>query len=90
METSRVTQAIAEILRVELVRSRKNQTWLGGVIGRSQSHVSQVFKGKKPLTVDELTLACKAFGLSVSDVVRQAEGLADDESWAPVPDPRAG
>lgn len=84
MRTSRVTQGIAEIFRGEVGKANRNTTWFGSVIGRSQSHASQVLLGKKPMSIDELTLACDAFGLRMSDVVRQAEGLADDESWTPL------
>lgn len=84
MATSRETQAIAEILRGELGKANRNTTWFGNVIGRSQSHASQVLLGKKPLSVDELTLACRAFGLTLSGIMREAEGMSGDDGWTPV------
>jgi ribosomal protein L16 Arg81 hydroxylase len=73
MPTTDVTQQIAGILRAELARTQENSTWFGRVIGRSQSHASQVLQGKKPLSTDELALACTAFGLQVSAVFLEAE-----------------
>lgn len=90
MATSRVTQGIAEILRGEAGKAQRSTTWFGHVIGRSQSHASQVLQGKKAMSVDELALACRAFGLRASDVVHQAEGLADDEAWTPVRNTKIG
>ena len=89
METSRETQAIAEILRGELGKAQKKSRWFGSVIGRSQSHASQILLGKKAMSTDELELACHAFGLRASAVMRTAEGMADDASWTPVRDPKA-
>ena len=90
MHTSRETQAIAEILRGEMGKAQRTTTWFGEVIGRSQSHASQILQGKKAMSVDELTLACHAFGLQPSAVFRQAEGLADDGAWTPTSNSRAG
>lgn len=90
MATSRVTRAIAEILRVEMGRARKSTTWFGSVIGRSQSHASQVLLGNKAMSTVELELACAAFGLIPSAVMRAAEDMANDEWWDPVIEAEAG
>lgn len=84
MATSRVTQGIAQIMRSELGKANQTTTWFGNVVGRSQSHASQVLLGKKPMSVDELSLACEAFGLRMSAVMREAEGLAGDDGWHPI------
>lgn len=76
--TTLLTQAIAGILRAELSRARRDQKWLGHVVGRSQAHVSQVLQGKKPFSTDELYLACKALGLTMLAVIREAETRAGD------------
>jgi hypothetical protein len=83
MGTSWETRAIAEIMRGELGKANRNSTWFGSVIGRSQSHASQILLGKKAMSVDELGLACRAFGLTASEVMRTAEGLAGDDAWSP-------
>lgn len=77
MPTTTITQGIARILRGEVARANRNQTWFGQVIGRSQAHASQVLQGKKPLTTDELALACAEFGLTMSAVFAEAERMAN-------------
>jgi len=49
------------------------QERLAGVVGVSQSQVSRVLKGLKPMTMTEMFRMCKALGLVASDVVEQAE-----------------
>lgn len=89
MATGRVTRAIAEIMRGELGRANRNSTWFGSVVGRSQSHASQILLGKKAMSTDEMELACRAFGLTLSAVMRRAEELADDAAWEPLGNNRA-
>ena len=89
MSTSRETQAIAEILRGAMGKAQRTTTWFGSVIGRSQSHASQILLGKKAMSVDELGLACTAFGLTMSAVMREAEDMASDKGWDPAIDARA-
>lgn len=84
MATTRVTQGIAQIMRSEVGKAHQTTTWFGNVIGRSQSHASQVLLGKKAMSIDELSLACDAFGLRLSAVMREAEELADDDGWHPI------
>lgn len=79
MTVTQLSQQIATILRGEVAKANRNQAWFGAVIGRSQAHASQVLRGKKPLSVDELALACAAFGLSMSDLIRAAESEPPDQ-----------
>jgi hypothetical protein len=85
MATTAFTQEIARVMRGKLAEENRNRTWFGHMIGRSQSHASQILLGKKPMTVDELALACEAFGLSMVEVVRQAEGGGINPSPEAVP-----
>lgn len=60
-------------MRGEVAKANRNQTWFGSVIGVHQTTAGRILKGLKPMTMDELTLACLAIGRSVSDLVSEAE-----------------
>ena len=68
-----LTQGIARVLRGELAKVQQNTTWFGGIIGVSQSQASKILRGTKPITLDQLHLACEAFGLQTSQIIRMAE-----------------
>lgn len=96
MATSEVTREIAKFFREKLAGVQRNSTWFGEQIGRSQSHASQILRGNKPMSTEELRRASEAFGLSASEVMRAAEsaaGVVHIHNPAPAPqqvtDPRS-
>jgi len=66
-------RAIALILTAEMQRQGMTQETLAGIVGISQSQVSRILKGLKPMTMSEMLSMCGALGLVASHVVRQAE-----------------
>lgn len=66
-------RAMALILATEMQRQGMTQETLAGMVGISQSQVSRVLKGLKPMTMSEMLSMCGALGLVASHVVRQAE-----------------
>lgn len=81
--TSDLTQGVARILRGKLGEERRTQQWFGHVIGLTQSEASKRLRGVRPLTLDQLALACEALGIKMSDVIRQAESTSGDDPAEP-------
>lgn len=75
-----LTRGIARVLRGELAKAQRNTTWFGNIIGVSQSQASKILRGLKPISLDQLQLAADAFGLRMSQVIRQAEGDTEADS----------
>jgi antitoxin component HigA of HigAB toxin-antitoxin module len=65
--------AVALILAAEKRRQGMTQETLARMVGVSQSQVSRVLGGHKPMTMGEMFRMCKALGLVASDVVEQAD-----------------
>lgn len=68
-----VDLAVVWILDVERGRQGITQVDLATEAGISQSQVSRVLGGIKPVTLTEMLRMCKALGLVASAVVKQAE-----------------
>jgi len=66
-------QAIAGILAAARKRQGMSQAELGAAVGISQSQVSNILAGLKPMSMSEMLDMCGALGLVASHVVRQAE-----------------
>ena len=68
-----VDLAVVWILDVERGRQGMTQVALAAEAGISQSQVSRVLGGIKPVTLTEMLRMCEALGLVASAVVEQAE-----------------
>jgi transcriptional regulator with XRE-family HTH domain len=66
-------RAIAGVLDAARERQGITQAELAAAVGISQSQVSNILAGRKPMTMSEMLDMCGALGLVASEVVRQAE-----------------
>jgi len=66
-------RAIAGILAAAYKRQGMSQGELGAAVGISQSQVSNILAGLKPMSMSEMLNMCEALGLAPSDVMKQAE-----------------
>jgi transcriptional regulator with XRE-family HTH domain len=48
---------------------------LGDMVGLSQTQISAYLRGDRFITLDELDDMCRALGLSLSDVIAEADEL---------------
>ncbi len=72
--TLTLTEAVAEELRSIMARRRMNQKAVGLLLGgRSQSYVSRRVVGEVPLDLAELETLADALGVSVSEIIADAE-----------------
>lgn len=65
-------RAILAVLNHAKDRLDLNQDVLAAAVGISQSQVSRVLKGERPMTVPELLMLCEALGMSLEDLARRA------------------
>lgn len=76
-ETGRLTREVAAILRARLARLDWTQTELAARSGVSQSHLSQILKGRRHIYIDQLESICEALGLDVAEVIGDAWKIAE-------------
>lgn len=68
-----VDVAAAHLIDEARAAQHVSQAALGARVGLSQTQVSRVLRGVKPMTLPEFLGLCSALGLSPSDVMAQAE-----------------
>lgn len=61
-------ERIAEGVRMELAKQRRNQAGLASAIGRSRNYVSIRVNGKQPFKLDEIETAATWLGVEVNDL----------------------
>jgi len=87
LQPSPLNEKIAEILRERIAKYRLTQASIARVAGLSQSYMSSVLGGTKPLNVDQLEAVCYSLGLEIDEVLEKAVREVRDEGWTPdVPD----
>ena len=64
---------VAAILERERQRLNMDQVVLGAKVGISQTQISRILDGIKPVTLTEFMQICEALGLVASEVIREAE-----------------
>lgn len=70
--TSRMSQQVAEAVRVELARRRIPQTALADALRLSQATVSRRLTGRAPFELDEIPVVAQLLGVSVGDLIKDA------------------
>ena len=78
MDTT-LREAVAEEVRVHLVRQRRSGSWLARETGRTQTWVSTRLTGKVPIDVDDMEVIAAALKLSIGDLL---EGVSRRRSTA--------
>lgn len=64
---------VAAILRGQLARAGRTQTQLATAASISQSQISKLLRGERPIDVDQLDRMCAALGLSIERVIEEAD-----------------
>jgi transcriptional regulator with XRE-family HTH domain len=72
-----LTEAVAEELRANMARRRVSQKWLGDLLGHSQAYISRRVTGAVPLDIAELERVAEQLGMTVSEIIIEAERRAD-------------
>ena len=65
-------ERIAEGVRMELARQRKDQADLATAIGRSRNYVSLRVNGRAPFKLDEIEAAAEWLGVDVASLASEA------------------
>ena len=84
-ETQQIREAIGRRIQRRRRMQRMDQRTLGQKIGLSQTEVSMIENGKRPLHVDRLVIAAKALKCSAAyligeeDLVKRVRGIASSE-----------
>ena len=72
-------QILARNLRLLRFHRRWSQETLGLEAGLHRTYISQVEKGKSNISLDNVEKLAHAFGLSVSDLLRQPDGTMSQD-----------
>jgi len=68
-----LTRQTASILRGLIARYGVTQTQMAEAVGVSQSQLSKMIRGTRPIDLDQLTAMCEALDASPSKVLAEAE-----------------
>ena len=68
-----LTREVAAILRAARARRNVTQAELAKAAEVSQSQVSKMLLGSRPITVDQLDLMCQALRIDIVDVLVEAD-----------------
>lgn len=68
-----LTEAIASILRDAVEGRGLTQTQVAESIGQSQSQVSKYLRGETTMDAEEIDKVCRLVGISIADVITQAD-----------------
>lgn len=68
-----LTRQTASILRGLIARYGVTQTQMAEAVGVSQSQLSKMIRGTRPIDLDQLAAMCEALGASPSKVLAEAE-----------------
>lgn len=79
-QSSSFTTEVLRILNSKIVRYDINQTELASAIGVSQSQLSKILRGTRPMDVDVFAGICEALDLNISEVVEEADSLTSDKN----------
>lgn len=71
--TSEITQVIASTLRAELARKNLPKVALARAVGVSDSQMNKLLNGTKQFDLELLDSICLALGLSLRDVIADAD-----------------
>ncbi|WP_193510435.1 helix-turn-helix transcriptional regulator [Cryobacterium sp. BB736] len=63
---------VAAVLHRERLAQGVTLVQLAALVGVSQSQLSKQLRGERPLTLDEADRICRALGLTLADVIRDA------------------
>lgn len=73
-----LTRQAASILRGLIARYGITQQQMAEAVGVSQSQLSKMVRGTKPIDLDQLAAMCEALGTSPAVVLREAEDFLAD------------
>jgi len=70
-----LTKEVAAIIRGRMARFNVNQTELAESVGISQSQLSKMVRGTRPIDIDQLESICDALGMGIEDAIEEATTL---------------
>lgn len=73
-EPGPLSRAIGLILSIEVAQQGLTQGELGGMVGISESQIGKFLRVDRVLNIEQLASICRALGLDLIDVVREALG----------------
>ncbi|MEG8035056.1 helix-turn-helix transcriptional regulator [Sphingomonas sp. LR61] len=72
-DVSDLTRLIASMIRGLMARHGVKQSEMAESIGVSQSQLSKMVRGVRPIDIDQLDGMCRALGVDLSVVIKEAE-----------------
>lgn len=72
-DVSDLTRLIASMIRGLMARHGVKQAEMAESIGVSQSQLSKMIRGVRPIDIDQLDGMCRALGVDLSGIIKDAE-----------------
>jgi len=82
-EVSDLTRHVASRLRGLMAQHRVTQAELAESIGVSQSQLSKMVRGVRPIDLDQLDGMCIALGVDTGDLIKEAEAALQNYDFVP-------
>lgn len=77
-ETRDLTRHVAGTIRSLMAKHGVSQGQLAEAVGVSQSQLSKMTRGAKPISIDQLHAMCWALGADIVDVLKEAQDFLYD------------
>lgn len=82
-EVSDLTRHVASRLRGLMAQHRVTQAELADSVGVSQSQLSKMVRGVRPIDLDQLDGMCIALGVDTGDLIKEAEVALQNYDFVP-------
>lgn len=82
-KVSDLTRFVAARLRGLMAQHSVKQSELAESIGVSQSHLSKMVRGMRPIDLDQLDGMCLALGADTADLLKEAEAALESYDFTP-------
>lgn len=78
-----LTRQVASTVRAAMAKFNVTQAEMAAAVGVSQSQLSKMVRGTRPIDIDQLDAMCRALGLDTGTVVADAEAFLGNYDIAP-------